>query len=777
MARRKHDLRRLGEIALLPVRHHSPRASAVVAAELERIAPAVVLIEGPSDADDLMPVLVDPETRPPVAILGYRTDGASQSVLWPFASYSPELVALVWARARGVPARFVDVDIGTALAMEREDSASGSASGSDDSAEAIAPDGDALEAEIAARLGLRTFEEAWEAWVEAPAHAPAAFQEAISGYAELIRSRGERRRARQRDAVMARHVLAAIDGGIDPARIAFVAGAAHTAAFAAGDVDLARARELPRPAPSARTVIPFSFPRLSEQRGYGAGNRAPRFYQRVHDAGGDVARAALETLVDLAGFLRLRGFSVSMGDTIEAWRLAVALADLRGKPAAGLDEAREAAIATYGRGEAAAIESALDPTAIGHAVGKVATRVGQGPLQAEFWREVKARRLPDRDDPEDVGLNLHDDVQVATSVFLHRLRIAEVPYASFFGAGRMRNAPPGDADVEPGGIAALSRIRETWTAQWTPATDVTLVEKVVLGDRLEDVATRLLDRRLVAARDTGDAADVLLEAVVAACPDTVGRALEACDRFAAVDDDLPSLARACAALSALLSYGSSRRALAGERDIAALCVHTFDRALLRLPAAAAVDGDALAGVKRALRALHEVAHAQPRVDRDAWLAAARATSASFEAHPAAAGLASGLLYLAQALTDDEVATLMSLRLSSGNEPEAAAAFLAGFLEVNALVLVKSRPVVAALDAYLNAIPPDGFSDLLPTLRRAFAELGATERRYLLENVVAIRGLADQARAAAQVIAETDKQKLAALDADLAAALDDLDDLL
>jgi hypothetical protein len=772
LPKRKHDITRLREIALLPVRHHSPRASAVVASELSRLEPELVLVEGPSDADDLIPVLVDPETRPPVAILGYRTDGASQSVLWPFASYSPELIALAWASARGVAVRFVDVDIGTALAMERED-----VSATETPSDTPSDDGGGFEDEIAARLGLRTFEEAWEAWVEAPRHEAARFQEAITGYAELIRSRGDRARSRQRDAVMAKHVLAAIEAGVAPSRIAFVAGAAHTAAFAAGDVDIARARELPRPAPSARTVIPFSFPRLSEQLGYGAGNRAPRFYQRVHEAGGDVGRATLETLVDLAGFLRLRGFSVSMADTIEAWRLAVALADLRGKPAPGLDEAREAATATYGRGEAGIVEAALDPAAVGHAVGKVATRVGQGPLQAEFWREVKARRLPDRDDPEDIGLNLHDDVQVATSVFLHRLRVAEVPYASFFGAGRMRNAPPGDLDQEPGGIAALSRIRESWTAQWTPATDVTLVEKVVLGDRLEDVCTRLLDRRLVTARDTGDAADVLLEAVVTACPGTVGRALEACDRFAAVDDDLPSLARACAALSALLSYGSSRRALAGEREIAALCVHTFDRALLRLPNAAAVDGDALTAVKRALRALHEVAHAQPRVDRDAWLAAARATAASFDVHPSAAGMATGLLYLAQALSDDDVATTMSLRLSAGNEPAAAAAFLAGFLEVNALVLVKSRPVVAALDAYLNAIPPEGFADLLPTLRRAFADLGATERRYLLENVVSIRGLADRARAAQQVIAESDKQKLASLDKDLAAALDDLDDLL
>ena len=47
-------------------------------------------------------------------------------------------------------------------------------------------------------------------------------------------------------------------------------------------------------------------------------------------------------------------------------------------------------------------------------------------------------------------------------------------------------------------------------AQWTPATDVALVEKIVLGDTLEQVSARVLDERLEAAHGAGDAADVLL---------------------------------------------------------------------------------------------------------------------------------------------------------------------------------------------------------------------------------------------------------------------------
>ena len=125
----------------------------------------------------------------------------------------------------------------------------------------------------------------------------------------------------------------------------------------------------------------------------------------------------------------------------------------------------------------------------------------------------------------------------------------------------------------------------------------------------------------------------------------------------------------------------------------------------------------------------------------------------------------------------QLALLAARRLATRIDPAQGAAFLEGFLEVNALVLVRSRPVVKALDGFLCALPPDRFKDALPVLRRAFGPLGATERRYLLENVVALRGLAGQAAAARAVVSETDKDRLKALDADLSSALDDLDDLL
>ena len=175
--------------------------------------------------------------------------------------------------------------------------------------------------------------------------------------------------------------------------------------------------------------------------------------------------------------------------------------------------------------------------------------------------------------------------------------------------------------------------------------------------------------------------------------------------------------------------------------------------------------------------LHSVALAQSKVDRQGWFTAARRLSASYSVNPGAAGLATGLLYLTQEINDDEIGLLVGQRLSNSLDPAGAAGFLQGFFEVNGLAIVKSRPVVTALDAYLVGLDKERFRNLLPVLRRAFAALGATERRYLLENVLGARRIGEKTREASAILLEKDKEKLKAMNADLPSLMDDMDDLL
>ena len=109
-----------------PVRHHS----AAVARHLETVIaqrrPKVVFIEGPSEAQELIPFVIDSETRPPIAIYSsYRDDdnvlGLAGSASpaedipprfacwYPLLAYSPEFVAMQAAARVDADVVFIDL--------------------------------------------------------------------------------------------------------------------------------------------------------------------------------------------------------------------------------------------------------------------------------------------------------------------------------------------------------------------------------------------------------------------------------------------------------------------------------------------------------------------------------------------------------------------------------------------------------------------------------------------------------------------------------------------
>ncbi len=108
-------------VSVLGIRHHGPGSARSVAAELDRLRPAAVLIEGPADADPLLALAADPGMVPPVALLAYAPEAPRVSAFWPFAVFSPEWQALAWAAANGVPVRFCDLPAGMVLAGQHHD--------------------------------------------------------------------------------------------------------------------------------------------------------------------------------------------------------------------------------------------------------------------------------------------------------------------------------------------------------------------------------------------------------------------------------------------------------------------------------------------------------------------------------------------------------------------------------------------------------------------------------------------------------------------------------
>lgn len=80
----------MADVHLLGIRHHGPGSCRNVVGALEQLRPDLILLEGPAEADAMMPFVGDVGMQPPVALLGYQPDAPQRAVFYPFAEFSPE---------------------------------------------------------------------------------------------------------------------------------------------------------------------------------------------------------------------------------------------------------------------------------------------------------------------------------------------------------------------------------------------------------------------------------------------------------------------------------------------------------------------------------------------------------------------------------------------------------------------------------------------------------------------------------------------------------------
>lgn len=106
----------MADVRFFGIRHHGPGSARRLIAALEGLRPTTVLIEGPADLSDALSAVNHPAMRPPVALLAYADAAPERAIFWPFAEYSPEYQAAVWALEHGAELAFIDLPAATKLA-------------------------------------------------------------------------------------------------------------------------------------------------------------------------------------------------------------------------------------------------------------------------------------------------------------------------------------------------------------------------------------------------------------------------------------------------------------------------------------------------------------------------------------------------------------------------------------------------------------------------------------------------------------------------------------
>jgi hypothetical protein len=706
-------------VRLLGIRHHGPGSARAVETALAGTPPDIVLIEGPADAEGVLPLAADIDMRPPVALLGYVLDRPERAVFSPFASFSPEWVALTWALRAGVPVRFIDLPVKLSLAEQAD-------AGQLALAEAQRPV-DPI-SDLAQAAGYDDPERWWEDVVE---HGQGAGPfDAIGHAMTVLRARHEPTgepddpQERRREAHMRQAIRAARSEGHHD--IVVVCGAWHVPALTRvddpADAKLAKAdaavlRGLPK-VKAAVTWVPWTHRRLATATGYGAGVTAPGWYHHLHrHAGPDVIA---RWFAEAARVLRAADHPASAADVVEATRLANALAVLRGRPLAGLTEVDDAARAALGQGHDTVMRLLSNELVVGAEIGEVPASTPMVPLARSLAAEQKRCRLKPEGSAKVLELDLRQPMHLARSQLLHRLTLLGVPW------GR-----------EAEGRRSAGTFRETWQLRWEPEHEVRLIEVSGLGTT---VVTAAVAAVLQQAQQSGDAGGLgeltgLLErALLAGLDDAVPPLLAMVGDRAAVATDVARLMEALPPLARTIRYGDVRRTDAEAlQQVTAGIVSRVCAGLV--PACTGLDDDGSAAMATLVRDTQAALSLLGAVDELATFHAALAEVVERDrVHGVVQGLATRLLADAGVLDPDHTERRVSRSLSAGTPALEAAAFVEGFLGGSGTVLVHDPLLLGVIDRWLATLHAEAFTQTLPLLRRTFGSFEAAERRAIGDRV-------------------------------------------
>ena len=675
--------------------------------------------------------MVRKETKPPIAVLAYTKEAPVRTILYPFAEYSPEYQAIQWCHNHHVTCRFIDLPSETFLAIPE--------CGMQEA------EGEECRMNVYEQLDQQSGEDGhdtfWERVME-QAGSMEAYHMGANSFGANIRNLTAGREndwaeTVLREAYMRQQIKKAVDSGIEPENIVVVTGSYHVEGLKSwqeADEDLSK---MPKVGAN-HTLMPYSYYRLSTRAGYGAGNKAPAYYALLWEGlkKGEPMYAVYSYLIRLAKYQREKGNPISSASVIEAVRLAMSLASLRGGTIASLRDLRDAAQTCIGEGSVSNIILATADTEIGTTIGALPDGVSRTSIQEDFYRQLKDLKLEKYREltAQDLMLDLRENRRVSSeksafidlhrSFFLHRLRVIQVSFAQQQAVNQDN--------------ATWS---EHWVVRWSPEAEIELVESALKGDTIDGAASFAMKERVENAAKMGDIALVIEDACCCGMEKAVGYATAALQKMAVHAASVEDLAKTAQRLSVVIQYGNIRRIDA--KPLEPILKQLFYRACLILESACVCDDAASKAVLTAVEQLNSVELAHDFLAHEEWIKVLNNISERDDLNTKLSGFAAAILLERGNMNTQQLRTEVSRRLSKGIPADLGAGWFEGLAMKNRYALIARLSLWESLNDYLVTLDDEEFKRALVFLRRAFADFSAVEKDQIAENLGEILGLNGQ----------------------------------
>jgi hypothetical protein len=718
------------------IRHHGPGCARSLRAALQALQPDIILVEGPPDAQDVLPQIMHEEMQPPVALLIYRPDQPKHSVYYPFAHFSPEWQALRYAQEKHIPARFMDLPQAiqmAKLAAEQDDpEQTPQGTQPDNISPATIKGVQAAETKtetllkeeerddplalLAQAAGYTDHELWWERQIEQRQNANELFEgilEAMTALRDGTSPRNEEEA--QREAHMRQCIRTAQKENFQ--RIAVVCGAWHAPVLAnpgSAKSDTALLKGLKR-VKTAATWIPWTNSRLAYRSGYGAGVTSPGWYEHLWSYPEHITQYWITRAAHL---LRAEGMDASSASVIEAVRLAETLAALRDLSLPGLAEQHEAIKTVLCHGNIEPMSLIRDKLEIGEKLGQVPSDTPVVPLQRDFEARQRNVRLKLAPEATRHDFDLRQELDRARSQFLYQLRLLDINWGK----------------PERVGGQKAGTFHEYWTLQWQVEYTVKLIEANIWGNTVETAASAFARHQADSMEELPQLTALLDQVILAELPTAINHLLLVLQRLAAVAADVRHLMNALPPLARIARYGNVRQT--STERITPVIDSLFERIVIGLPGAcSSLDDDTAKGMVTSIEHVQESVSLLNRADQRAqWQDALRRLMEHESIHGIVRGRCCRLLLEQNVLDEAQLQILARHALSSAAPAPQAAAWIEGVLRGSGVTILHQDNLWHTLDRWLSDLTPDMFTAQLPILRRAFSGFQAPERRKMGEKI-------------------------------------------
>ena len=730
---------KMAEIVLLPVRHHSPACAFHVSRAISALRPSVILVEGPDNANSLIPVMVHEDTKAPFAIYySYHDQSARISeekehykCYYPFLDYSPELAAFRVGKKLGIETAFIDLPYGDILAASQEGrgllKADEEKSNYND--DYLLSRNEYLR-QLCEKTGLRSFDEFWEKYFELNGitESDEKWFGNLLTYCALARENTPRE-SMEEDGCLARERFMAERIREYGAKLAeaegivlVVTGGFHTPGLKAlleekPGKEKGKKDKVPEKDQGVY-LMPYSMEAADALNGYASGMPFTGFYQKIWEGLQETETpygdAVLDMIVTAGKETRRKEGYLSTYDEICACAMAKGLADIRGKRQPGAYELLDAVLSSFVKGEYNIATDApmrfLRKAMTGDAVGVLCRQADVPPIIHDF--EDQCRKFGIK-----TGSTL--EAEVTLSIFSnpkHRL------YSMFLN--RMTYLKTAFARKVKGPNLQLKRdrnlMREIWKYKWNIQVNSALIEVSVYGATIEEAAVSLVKEALKKELGAKESAILLTEVFEMGLREQMQPVFDRVHELMLGDTDFYSLAEALKSLLMMDELGG----LYGSKMEFGSLIHIGCRKMISLlPAMTKIKDEDLNQCMNALKLLYQVtgreggSFAQERED---YYDVLGKMIRDGEIHPGLNGCIHGILYGSGRSTAEAVENACKGYLSGTREQLfSTAQFFRGlFFTARDLVFI-GDDFIKMLDAFYGQVTEAEFMELLPELRMAF----------------------------------------------------------